>query len=77
MGRLLTLIKVAIPALAVIACGSHAASTQPKPPPRLEQPSSSAEKQRNKEAPPKLIAPPPAYGHKIVMANGPKVRSNN
>jgi hypothetical protein len=60
---------LAFAALAIAGCGARV-STEPKLPPRAVEPQSEA-LPRDREPQPKLLAPPPAYGNKVVMAKGP------
>ena len=39
-----------------------------KPPPRVEEPRTQVEP---RQSDPELVAPPPAYGNKVVMARSP------
>jgi hypothetical protein len=52
---------------------ARVAEPQAKPPPRLPEKDTQAIPTEPKvpEEPPPLIAPPPAYGNKVVMAEGP------
>jgi hypothetical protein len=54
-------------AIGVAGCGG-ASVPAGKPPARTGEESTRTQKVR--ERPPRLIAPPPAYGNKIVMAQG-------
>jgi hypothetical protein len=56
--------------LGLPACGSASSSQPAKPPPRLQKSRSQATPKQNSEQPPALVAPPPAYGNKVVMARG-------
>jgi hypothetical protein len=70
MGRVLALTYIAALGFALSACGSHAVpKPPPKHPPEATQPSTKATPAEKR---PRLIAPPPAYGNKIVMASGPR-----
>ncbi|HEX9621949.1 MAG TPA: hypothetical protein VF989_17505 [Polyangiaceae bacterium] len=60
--------RLAVCALVLCACASQRPSTPIKLPPAPES-HSEAPELRQEEAPP-LIAPPPAYGNKVVMARG-------
>jgi hypothetical protein len=51
--------------LGLSACGSQAVR-EPKPPPPAADPRTDLDRQNHEE--PELIAPPPAYGNKVVMA---------
>lgn len=53
-------------AIGVVGCGGASVSAG-KPPARTGE--ESIRTQRVRQAPPRLIAPPPAYGNKIVMAH--------
>ncbi len=55
-------------ALLLAACGTQA-TPKPAELPPSEQPQTRATERRGSE-PPRLIAPPPAYGNKVVMAKG-------
>lgn len=58
-------------ALLVLAgCGSATTSQPAQPPPRLQKSRSQATPKHEAEQPPELVAPPPAYGNKIVLARG-------
>jgi hypothetical protein len=54
-------------AAALMACG-QGALTPPKPAPRTDIETRAPRKLQREM--PKLLAPPPAYGNKIVMARG-------
>lgn len=56
------------------ACSTHVA-TPPKPPPDPAS-QSRTDALPKPEPAPKLIAPPPAYGNKIVMASAPSERAS-
>ena len=56
--------------LGLSGCGSAGASQPAKPPPRLQKSRSQATPKQQREQPPQLVAPPPAYGNKVVMARG-------
>ena len=60
--------------LAALALGVVACVQKPAPPPATPSPqkvsSTKAEKKQRAKEQPKLIAPPPAYGNKIVLARG-------
>jgi hypothetical protein len=62
--RILSLALV-IAGVGVGGCG--AASVSPAKPPALTG-AESTRVQKGRQPPPRLIAPPPAYGNKIVMA---------
>lgn len=52
-----------------MACGGSGIPEPVEPPPRVEQPRSERTPQVEPDAP-ELVAPPPAYGNKVVMARG-------
>jgi len=58
-----------------VGCGQSAVSA-PKPPPSVDAESRAYPIKRQRELP-RLIAPPPAYGNKIVMAHGESTTSVN
>jgi hypothetical protein len=59
-------------ALTLCACGERAIQRPAEPPPRASEPRTElAPKDRVRRGPAELVAPPPAYGNKIVMAKGP------
>jgi hypothetical protein len=66
---IVTLGAFALGPLGCVGGAEHAA----KPPPRLPEKETRAAPSQpaRPEPPPRLIAPPPAYGNKIVMADGP------
>jgi hypothetical protein len=66
--RTFFIVTLGIAALAVMGC-SGSAQQPAKPPPRLPEKETRAP--ARPEPPPRLIAPPPAYGNKIVMAAKP------
>jgi hypothetical protein len=53
-------------AIGVVGCGGASVSAG-KPPARTGE--ASIRTQKVRQGPPRLIAPPPAYGNKIVMAH--------
>jgi hypothetical protein len=59
--------------IGVAGCGG--ASLPGKPPARTGE--ESIRTQKSRQPPPKLIAPPPAYGNKIVMARTEEVTAIN
>ncbi len=63
-------------AFGLAACGGAATSLPAQPPPRPSQPRTEVTAPQREQAP-RLIAPPPAYGNKIVMARGPAPQSTN
>lgn len=69
MARLVTWVALAIP-LILAACGVRETARPASPPPAIPQPQTEVTRERG-EAPPKLIAPPPAYGNKVVLAKAP------
>jgi hypothetical protein len=52
-------------------CGAAAVPRAAEPPPPASEPRTRADPTETET--PKLIAPPPAYGNKVVMAQGPTV----
>jgi hypothetical protein len=60
-------------AVGVVGCGG-ASMPAGKPPARTGEESRA---QKVRQAPPRLIAPPPAYGNKIVMAQGDGATTTN
>ena len=66
MNRLGVFVVVAIACAAFVGCG-RAATPEPKKPPLPSETRTQAEPPRHEEEP-DLIAPPPAYGNKVVMA---------
>jgi hypothetical protein len=63
-------------ALAMLAaCGSSVQRAPERP--RPVDPETRVNPERERLPPPRLIAPPPAYGNKVVMAKGPTSRSSN
>ena len=58
-------------ALASNACGGSAVPVPEGPPPRVVEPSTRVDSTTHElDEPAPLIAPPPAYGNKIVMTAG-------
>jgi len=70
--RIVFIVTLGAVALGLSGCAGGAV-TAPKPPARLPEKETRAAptRQQTPEEPPALIAPPPAYGNKIVMAGGP------
>jgi hypothetical protein len=66
MARCISWIAVAIP-LCTVACGLRETAGPETPPAAVPQPQTEVTRERG-DAPPKLIAPPPAYGNKVVLA---------
>jgi hypothetical protein len=66
LARFFTLVAFAI-ALSPAACGMRESAGAASPPPAVPQPQTEVTPERG-DAPPKLIAPPPAYGNKVVLA---------
>ena len=66
--RLVQTVCMLLSSALIGACSGHV-SAPPKSPPPAASSRSEAPKNREREAPP-LIAPPPAYGNKVVMARG-------
>ena len=50
------------------ACGGKAVPVPESPPPRVIEPSTLADPSIESEPAPPLVAPPPAYGNKVVLA---------
>ena len=50
------------------ACGGKAVPVPETPPPRVIEPSTLADPKPAEPAPAPLVAPPPAYGNKVVLA---------
>ncbi|HEY6725763.1 MAG TPA: hypothetical protein VI197_17130 [Polyangiaceae bacterium] len=46
-----------------------------QPPPRLQKSRSQATPKQAPQHPPELVAPPPAYGNKVVLASGSRATS--
>lgn len=53
------------------ACAAGAAQTPVQAPPPAVEPRTEAQPAERRDRPPKLIAPPPAYGNRVVMARAP------
>jgi predicted small lipoprotein YifL len=72
MARRIFALALASTLFGLAACGRQAVQEPPKPPPAGER-GTRLERPTDEEAP-KLIAPPPAYGNKVVMAKaaGPR-----
>jgi hypothetical protein len=68
MRRFFSLTLLALGGVVLAACGSGAVPMPAKPPPRPVE--TKTETSPHRQGPPQLIAPPPAYGNKIVMARG-------
>ncbi len=66
LARLISLVALAL-ALTPTACGMRQTAEAASPPPAVPQPQTEVTPERG-DAPPKLIAPPPAYGNKVVLA---------
>jgi hypothetical protein len=64
--RSIVLIRGALCALVLAGCHHQAVRASPPPPPPAD-PHSEAAPDRHRE-PPELIAPPPLYGNKVVLA---------
>ncbi|HEX4474314.1 MAG TPA: hypothetical protein VH142_04500 [Polyangiaceae bacterium] len=73
MARLVWL-ALLITATGIAGCGAATTEGRRPPSPANEQ---TIRGVRVKERPPKLIAPPPAYGNKIVMAAAPALEVVN
>lgn len=64
-------------AAALVAACAGAGQRAPEAPPRPVDPETRVTPERERPPPPRLIAPPPAYGNKVVMAQGePTVVTN-
>jgi hypothetical protein len=66
LARFLTLVTLAV-AWTPAACGMRQTADAASPPPAAPGPQTEVTRERG-DAPPKLIAPPPAYGNKVVLA---------
>jgi hypothetical protein len=61
--------SAALAFLLAAGCGGSGAIQPAAPPPRITPPSTEIETERPPtETPPELIAPPPAYGNRVVLA---------
>jgi hypothetical protein len=69
MRQLYLLIAAAAATMLSTACGASAPAPV-KAPPRVDDVETRASAPRRRDLPPPLVAPPPAYGNKIVMAQG-------
>jgi len=67
MRLLYPLIAAAAATMLTTACGASAPAPV-KAPPRSIDVETRAQTPRRRDLPPPLVAPPPAYGNKIVMA---------
>ncbi len=76
MRQVLPLASALLLALGLTACGGAATSLPAQPPPQQTQPRTEVTAPEREQAP-RLIAPPPAYGNKVVMAQGPAPSSTN
>jgi hypothetical protein len=63
-----------VSAMTLVACGQAALSPPQGPPPDIETRVVLPKRQREI---PRLIAPPPAYGNKVVLARGVSVEATN
>lgn len=72
MRRVFLIVTLGGFALGLLGCGAGAEQAAKRPPklPEKETRAAPSEPERP-EQPPRLIAPPPAYGNKIVMAEAP------
>ncbi|HMJ13468.1 MAG TPA: hypothetical protein VK524_18745 [Polyangiaceae bacterium] len=68
MARFMSCIALASLLGSSAACGVRHTAGPASPPPEVPQPQTEVRGQRG-DAPPKLIAPPPAYGNKVVLAS--------
>lgn len=55
--------------LVLSACANVSTLPPPEPPPRAQKSRSQATPKQTQEDPPELVAPPPAYGNKVVLAS--------
>ncbi len=62
------LIAAATATLLLTACGASAPAPVKAPPRPVDVETRAAPSPRRRDLPPQLVAPPPAYGNKIVMA---------
>ena len=76
MRQALLMTSALLLALGLSACGGAATSLPAQPPPQQTQPRTEVTAPERERAP-RLIAPPPAYGNKIVMAQGPALHTTN
>jgi hypothetical protein len=67
----LTLVAALLSALP-LACGSSTVPKPVEPPPRVEEPRTEVHPPTAEPDNPNLVAPPPAYGNKVVMAGNGK-----
>ena len=80
LGRGLSGALLVLAALMVSACGRSAVETPKTPPPRLEPHTRAPTEPRRQQTDDPHIAPPPAYGNKVVLARNdvtPSVRSDS
>jgi hypothetical protein len=55
-----------------LACGGSTVPKPVEPPPRVEEPRTEVQHPALQPETPDLVAPPPAYGNKVVMAGAAK-----
>jgi glucose/arabinose dehydrogenase len=67
MRPLFSSLSAALVAVTLMGCGARSAQPAKPPPPVNPETRVNPERKEQQEQPP-LIAPPPAYGNKIVMA---------
>jgi hypothetical protein len=68
MRHLYLLIAAAAATMFATACGASAPAPVQAPPRAIDVETRVAPSPRRRDLPPPLVAPPPAYGNKIVMA---------
>jgi len=68
MRQLYLLIAAAAATMATTACGASAPAPVQAPPRSVDVETRATPGPRRRDLPPPLVAPPPAYGNKIVMA---------
>jgi hypothetical protein len=68
MRHLYFLIAAATATMLLTACGASAPAPVKAPPRAVDVETRVVPSPRRRDLPPRLIAPPPAYGNKIVMA---------
>ncbi|MES1188373.1 MAG: hypothetical protein ABUL60_31445 [Myxococcales bacterium] len=68
MRQLYLLIAAAAATMAITACGASAPAPVKAPPRAVDVETRVTPGPRRRDLPPPLVAPPPAYGNKIVMA---------
>jgi hypothetical protein len=68
MRHLYSFIAAATATMLLTACGASAPAPVKAPPRAVDVETRAVPSPRRRDLPPRLIAPPPAYGNKIVMA---------